>query len=391
LAPLPLEHLTVLDLTQARAGPAAVRQLADWGAQTLMIENPAGGEGVIGHREGADFQNLHRNKRSLALDLKRPEGRRIFLRLAQQADAVVENFRPDVKSRLGIDYEAVRRINPRLVYASISGFGQEGPYRDRQGLDQIVQGMGGLMSVTGEPGRGPMRAGAAISDIAAGLYCASGILTALVERERTGVGRWVQVDLLGAQIGVMDFQAARWLVNRDVPGQVGNDHPTIAPMGLFQSSDGHVNVAAGGQRMFARLCAAIGREDLCGDPQFDSGKARLRNRAAVNAEIGRAIRTRTSAEWVELLNEAGVPCGPVYSVDQTFEDPHVKTTGMAAPAVHPTKGPIALVGQPVRFAGLPFAVRSAAPRLSEHTDEVLQGLGMSEREIEGLKGEGIVA
>lgn len=389
--PLPLEQFSVLDLTQARSGPAAVRQLADWGARTLMVENPGGGSDVIGDRDGSDFQNLHRNKKSIALDLKRKEGREIFLRLARDADVVVENFRPDVKARLGIDYETLRHLNPRLVYASISGFGQEGPYRDRPGFDQIIQGMGGMMSVTGAPGQGPMRAGAAISDMAAGLYCAIGVLTALLERNVSGVGRWVQVSLLGAQIGMLDFQAARWLMDRKVPGQAGNDHPTGAPMGLFLTRDGHVNIGAAGQEMFSRLCKALDRPDLYEDQRFRSGGARVRNRDALNAEVNRTTEDWLSVDLIEALNAAGVPCGPVYSLDQTFADPHVRTMDLSARADHPTKGPVELVGQPVAFAGVPFVIRSTAPRLGEHTNETLRSLGLSVDEIGELKASKVVA
>ena len=388
--PLPLESFSVLDLTQARAGPAAVRQLADWGARTLMIEKPVR-EDVIGHRDGSDFQNLHRNKKSLALDLKQSEGREIFLSLVKGTDVVVENFRPDVKDRLGIDYESLRQINPRLVYASISGFGQEGPYRLRPGLDQIIQGMGGMMSVTGEPGHGPMRAGAAISDMAAGLYCAIGVLTALLERNVTGVGRWVQVSLLGAQIGMLDFQAARWLMDHEVPGQAGNNHPTAAGMGLFEASDGLVNIAAGGNRMFGLLCTALEAETLEADPRFQSSAGRNANREALNAGITAATKTRTCGELIERLNAVGVPCGPVYSLDQTFGDPQVRTMDIAAPGLHPTRGPIEMVGQPVAFAGDPFVVRSTAPGLGEHTDETLRSLGMDDSRIEALRSARIVA
>jgi len=386
---LPLENYRVIDLTQARSGPAAVRQLADWGARTLMVENPRNTGDVIGRREGSDFQNLHRNKKSLALDLKRPEGREIFLRLVRDADVLVENFRPQVKRALGIDFETLHAINPRLVYASISGFGQEGPYRDRPGLDQIVQGMGGLMSVTGVPGEGPMRAGAAISDMAAGLYCAIGVLTALLERQVTGVGRWVQVSLLGAQIGMLDFQAARWLLDGEVPEPVGNDHPTAAPMGLFPASDGHVNIAAAGEAMFGRFCAALA-PDLPKDPRFQSSGDRVRHRAALNAVVGEITRRRSSAELIEVLNAAGVPCGPVYAMDQVFADPQVRFSGIAAPAQHPTDGPVQLVGQPIAFEGAPFVVRSTAPRLGEHTEETLRGLDLDEGQIAALRGAGVV-
>ncbi len=249
----------VLDLTVARAGPTAVRQLADWGAEVIRIE-PAGAHDDVtgGRRHGSDFQNLHRNKRCITLDLKQPRGREIFLALARSADVVVENFRADVKHRLGIDYDSVRAVNPRIVYGSISGFGQDGPYRDRPGVDQIAQGLGGLMSVTGLPGQGPVRVGVAISDLAAGLYLACGILVALHERARSGEGQWVTTSLLEALIGMLDFQAARFLVEGEVAGQAGNHHPTLAPMGVFPTADGHINIAASSGAQFRSLLEALG-------------------------------------------------------------------------------------------------------------------------------------
>ena len=265
MSKLPLSRFTVIDLTRARSGPTAVRQLADWGADVLKIE-AAGDDGDISSRNSSDFQNLHRNKRSLTLNLKEPEGIAILKRLAERADVLVENYRPAVKHRLGIDYETLRAINPRLVYASISGFGQDGPYRERPGFDQIAQGMGGLMSITGLPGQGPVRAGVAIADLTAGVFCAMGILLALIEREESGAGQWVQSSLLAAQIAMLDFQAARWLISGEVPEQAGNNHPTSIPTGVFATADGHINIAASGGEIFARLCKALGAEQLATDP-----------------------------------------------------------------------------------------------------------------------------
>jgi formyl-CoA transferase len=276
---LPLSRFTVLDLTRVRAGPTAVRQLADWGARVIKIEAPPGpGEGLGGPRHGPDFQNLHRNKRSLTLDLKSPEGIEIFRKLARNADVVVENYRPDVKTRLGIDYEALKAVNPRLVYASISGFGQSGPYRDRPGFDQIAQGMGGLMSITGLPGQGPVRVGIPVADLTAGIFCAMGIIVALLEREVSGEGQWVESSLLAAQIAMLDFQAARWLIAREVPEQAGNDHPTSIPTGVFRTSDGHINIASAGDDIFRRLCRALNVPVLADHPDYLSGMLRSVNR-----------------------------------------------------------------------------------------------------------------
>ena len=383
---LPLSRFKVLDLTRARSGPTCVRQLADWGADTIKIEAPdPEGDGDNGGRKSSDFQNLHRNKRSMTLNLKAPAGREIFMKLVGTADVVVENYRPRVKDRLGIDYESLRAVNPRIVLGSISGFGQDGPYADRPGYDQVAQGMGGLMSVTGHPGQGPVRAGTAIADITAGLYCAMGIMAALLEREISGEGQWVDSSLLAAQIAVMDFQAARWTVDREVAPQAGNDHPLYMPTGMFETADGFINIAASGDEMFSRLCAALGTEELQGDPRFADGPARGRNRAALNEAVAAVTRTATTAEWVERLNRGGVPSGPVYSLDRTFADPQVRHIGMAAPVEHPTRGRIELVGQPVRFHRTPWRLRNASPEMGEHTCAILADLGYSEEEIDTLR------
>ena len=383
---LPLSRFKVLDLTRARSGPTCVRQLADWGADTIKIEAPdPEGDGDNGGRKSSDFQNLHRNKRSMTLNLKAPAGHEIFMKLVGTADVVVENYRPRVKDRLGIDYGSLRAVNPRIVLGSISGFGQDGPYADRPGYDQVAQGMGGLMSVTGHPGQGPVRAGTAIADITAGLYCAMGIMAALLEREISGEGQWVDSSLLAAQIAVMDFQAARWTVDREVAPQAGNDHPLYMPTGMFETADGFINIAASGDEMFSRLCAALGTEALLGDPRFADGPARGRNRAALNEAVATVTRTATTTEWVERLNRGGVPSGPVYSLDRAFADPQVRHIGMAAPVEHPTRGRIELVGQPVRFHRTPWRLRNPSPEMGQHTRAILADLGYSDEEIDTLR------
>ena len=389
---LPLSRYTVLDLTSARSGPTAVRQLADWGANVIKIEDPAawsGGSGPWDRRHGSDFQNLQRNKRSLTLNLKAPEGVAIFKRLADQADVVVENFRPRVKHRLGIDYETLKKTNPRLIYASVSGFGQEGPYRDRPGLDHVVQGMGGLMSVTGLPGQGPVRVGIAISDSSSGIYCAFGIVLALLEREHSGEGQWVNTSLLQALIAMLDFQAARWLIAHEVPPQAGNDHPTAIPTGVFRTADGHINIAASG-KLYERLCKALGAPELFTHPDFSEYRLRSKNRIALNAEIEKHTVKRTSAEWIEHLNEAGVPCGPIYTIDKMFADPQVQTLGMAQPLVHPQLGRQEVVGQGVNLSRTPAQMRRHAPDSGEHTREILEQFGYDAAAIEDLKKRGVV-
>ena len=387
-SPAALAHLRVLDLTRARAGPTCVKQLADFGADVIKLESPAGldpNADMTGPRHGADMQNLHRNKRAITLNLKATEGREIFMRLAATADIVVENFRPGVKLRLGLDYESLKRVNPRIILASISGFGQDGPYAGRPGVDQIVQGMGGLMMVTGHPGGGPMRAGAAVADMAAGLYAALGILTALIERERSGLGQWVQSNLLHAQIALLDFQAARYLVEGVVPAQSGNDHPTSMPTSAYATADGYINIGAAGEAMWRRLCHAIGREDLVQRPEFASDAARARNRGALNEELNRALAARTTADWVDALNEAGVPCGPILAMDQVFADAQVRHLGIAAPVKHPRLGEIRLVAQAATLARTPATLAAPAPEYGEHTEEVLRELGYGAAQVEALR------
>jgi crotonobetainyl-CoA:carnitine CoA-transferase CaiB-like acyl-CoA transferase len=383
-----LAHLTVLDLTQVRAGPTAVRQLADWGANVIKIEPPSrlvAGEPPGGPRDGPDFQNLHRNKRSLSLDLKSSEGLAAFRRMVEKADVVVENFRPDVKARLGIDYPKLREINPRVVYASISGFGQSGPYRDRPGFDQIAQGIGGLMSVTGLPGQGPLRVGVPIADLAAGLFCAIGILTALLEREKSGAGQCIETSLLEAQIFMLDFQAARWLNSGEVPRQAGNNHPTSIPTGVFKTSDGYINIATTGQIMWERLARAIGASALLQRPEYETAGTRLKNRDALNAAIEQHTSARPSSHWIERLNEAGVPCGPIYAIDEVFADPQVQHLGIVRTVENKDGVKLRLVGQPVSLSRTPNAIVAPPPGRGQHTDEVLKEFGFSESEIEALR------
>src|SRR6202163_4558019 len=340
-----LARFKVLDLTRVRAGPTAARQLADWGADVIKIELPRGLDesDMGGPRHGPDFQNLHRNKRSLTLNLKEADGIAIFKRMVETADVVIENYRPDVKFRLGIDYESIRAINKRIVYGSISGFGEDGPYRERPGFDQIAQGMGGLMSITGLPGQGPVRVGIPVADLGAGIFCAMGILIALLEREVSGEGQWVQSSLLQAQISLLDFQAARWLIRKEVPGQAGNDHPTSIPTGVFPTSDGHLNIAAAGQHIYRRLCEALNAPQLLGDPDYATDALRSKNRVGLNKAIADITRHKSSAEWIGILNGAGVPCGPIYRMDEVFADPQVRHLGMAAKVHSPKLGDIEVV------------------------------------------------
>jgi crotonobetainyl-CoA:carnitine CoA-transferase CaiB-like acyl-CoA transferase len=382
-----LERFTVLDLTQVRSGPTCVRQLADWGANVIKIEQPpelVTGEPPGGPREGPDFQNLHRNKRSMTLNLKSKQGLAAFLRMVRKADVVVENFRPDVKKRLGIDYKSLSKVNPKIILGSISGFGQDGPYAGRPGFDQIAQGMGGLMSITGLPGQGPVRVGIPIADLCAGLFCALGILVALLEREKSKKGQHITTSLLQAQIFMLDFQAARWLVKGEVPKQAGNNHPTSIPTGVFKTSDGHINIASTGQKIWERFCHALGDPDLITRPEYATAAARSKNRDALNAEIDAHTVKRTSADWVERLNEAGVPSGPIYSIDQMFGDPQVEHLKMAQPVKKKGKA-MNLVGQAVSLSRTPSKLVTWPPELGEHTDQVLKEFGFRAGEIAALR------
>jgi crotonobetainyl-CoA:carnitine CoA-transferase CaiB-like acyl-CoA transferase len=389
---LPLAKFHVLDLTRARAGPTCVRQLVDWGADAIKIEMPGGrtGDGMGGNRHGFDFQNLHRNKRSMTLNLRDPEAVKIFKRLAQDADIIVENYRPDVKKRLGIDYESVHAINPRLIYGSISGFGQSGPYRDRPGVDQIAQGMGGLMSITGIPGQGPVRVGIPIADLCSGIFLAQGILVALIERETTGQGKWVHTSLLEAMLSMLDFQASRWLMSGEVPPQAGNNHPTGIPTGVFETKDGHINIAASGEDLYARFCRAIERPDLLTDERFATSKARSKNRDTLMDVLMPVTRKKSSAEWIELLNDAGVPCGPIYAINESFADPQVQHLKMAQPVHSAALGDLTILGHPVSWGETRNPIRSAAPELGQDNEDILTSIGYTKDQIGDLAQRGVI-
>jgi formyl-CoA transferase len=391
-----LSGYNVIDVTAARAGPTAVRQLADWGANVIKVEAPASIDqnraSLTGSRHGYDFQNLHRNKRALTLNLKTEEGKAVFFDLVKQADVVVENFRSEVKYRLGIDYESVRKVNPKIVYGSISGFGQTGPYGKRPGVDQIAQGLGGLMSITGLPGQGPVRVGIPICDLTAGIFLAQGILMGLLDRQKTGEGQWVHTSLLESVIQMLDFQGARWLIKGEVAPQAGNNHPTGTPTGVFPTADGHINIAAAGTNLFDRMCEAMGADDLGSDERFRTGEERTDHREELNERMSVYTRTKSSDEWIEIMNDAGVPCGPIYPIDQMFANEQVQHLGIAKSVQHAELGELKVVGQAVNLTTTPQpdTLRRATPDLGEHTDEILAELGYDAEKIAALHKNDIV-
>ncbi len=386
-----LAHIRVIDMTQVRAGPTAARQLADWGADVIQVQMPEHmrGDDTLGGQDGSDYQYTHRNKRSVTLDLKHPEGIATLRRLVDTADVLIENFRPDVKTRLAIDYETLSKTNPRLVYASISGFGQTGPYAGRPGFDQIAQGMGGLMSVTGNPGEGPMRVGIAIADLCSGIFAAHGITVALLERERSGRGQWLHTSLLEAMVYMMDFQTARWTIDGEIPGQAGNFHPTSIPTGVYRTRDGHINIAVFGSKIWERFCEALGAPEWINDARFRDKPSRSVNRDALNAAIEERLAAHDSAHWIELFNELGVACGRINDMRQVFEEPQVQHLNMVKTAVSARLGEQRMVGQPVTLERTPSRIARAAPRRGEHTEEVLAEIGLDAAEIARLRSDGV--
>lgn len=389
-----LKGLKVVDLSRVRAGPTCVRVLADFGADVIRVDPPPGIDPndnmFVDNRSDGDYQNLNRNKRSLTLNLKEAKGREILYRLIKESDVVVENWRPKVKYRLGVDYEALRALNPRVILASISGFGQDGPYEERPGFDQILQGMGGLMSVTGIPGTGPVRAGIAVADSSAGLFSALGIITALLEREKSGQGQWVQTSLLHSMIAMMDFQVARYLNDGIVPVQNGNDHPMASPMGVFPASDGLLNLGVSGSGNWRRFCHALEKEEWLTDPRFEEQSGRIANREVLAKEISQVTSQMPVAHWVELINSAGVPAGAVYSVPQMFEDPQVKSQKIVDQVNDPNGNPVNFISQPMRLQRTPAQVHSIAPDCGEHTEEILKELNISSDEIRAMQAARIV-
>jgi formyl-CoA transferase len=381
----------VIDLTQVRAGPTACRQLADWGADVIQVQMPdhMRGDDTLGGQDGSDYQYTHRNKRSITLNLKEPEGIAILKRLIASADVVVENFRPDVKSRLGIDYDTLSKDHPGLVYASISGFGQSGPLAQRPGFDQIAQGMSGLMSVTGKAGDGPMRVGIPIADLCAGVFAAQGVLVALLERDASGKGQWLHTSLLESMIYMMDFQNSRWLIDGDIPSQAGNYHPTSIPTGVYKAKDGYMNIAVFGSKIWERFCDILGAPEWVTDERYKDKQGRSINRDSINAEINRRLAAQDCAYWVERFNEGGVACGLINDVKGVFEEPQVQHLGIVKDVISIHHGPQKMVGQPVQLQRTPSTIVRSAPKRGEHSEEILKELGLEASELASLKSKGV--
>ena len=386
-----LARFRVIDLTQVRAGPTACRQLADWGADVIQVQMPdhMRGDDTLGGQDGSDYQYTHRNKRSITLNLKEPEGIAMLKKLIASADVVVENFRPDVKYRLGIDYETLSKEHPGLVYASISGFGQTGPLAQRPGFDQIAQGMSGLMSVTGLPGEGPMRVGIPIADLCAGIFAAQGILVALLERDASGKGQWLHTSLLESMVYMMDFQTSRWLIEGDIPKQAGNYHPTSIPTGVYKAKDGYMNIAVFGSKIWERFCDILGAPEWVTDERYKDKQGRSINRDSINAEINRRLAAQDCAYWVERFNAGGVACGLINDVKGVFDEPQVQHLGIVKEVVSKHHGPQRLVGQPVQLERTPSTITRAAPKRGEHSEEILKEIGMSSEELAILKSKGV--
>ena len=386
-----LSRFRVVDLTQVRAGPTAARQLADWGADVIQVQMPEHmrGDDTLGGQEGSDYQYTHRNKRSITLNLKEPEGIAVLKKLVETADVLLENFRPDVKTRLGIDYEVLSKINPRLVYASISGFGQTGPYATRPGFDQIAQGMGGLMSVTGLPDHGPLRVGIPIADLCGGIFAAYGVTVALLEREQSGKGQWLHTSLLEAMIYMMDFQTSRWTIDGEIPGQAGNFHPTSIPTGVYKTSDGHINIAVFGGKIWERFAEAMGAPEWITDERSKTKTNRSVHRAWLNAEIEKRLMRNTSDYWIATLNEAGVACGRINNLKEVFEEPQVQHLGILKKVTSKHLGEQTLMGQPVTLTRTPSTIARAAPKRGEHSEEILSEIGYDRDAISRMKAAGV--
>ncbi len=391
-----LDGIRIIDFSKALAGPYCTMLLADMGAEVIKVEMPGSGDDSRGwgppfiEGEAAYFLSVNRNKKSITLNLKDPKAKEIALKIIEKADIVLESNRPGVMTKLGLDYETVKKINPGIIYCSISGFGQTGPYSKRPGFDQVIQGYGGIMGLTGEKGGGPLKVGIAVTDIATGMFAATGILTALYHRERTGQGQHVDASMLDGQVSWLTYQAGRYLASGNVPQRIGSAHPLIVPYQDFEASDGFINIAAGNDNLWKKFCAVTDLSDIADDPKFATNPKRVENRDEVVEIVSKKINTKTMQEWLDILNDAGVPCGPIYTVDQIFNDPQVLAREMLVEVDHPKCGKIQVTGSPIKLSETPAEITTHPPMLGEHNSSILQEFGFSEEDITKLKEDKVI-
>lgn len=392
--PQPLSGIKIIDVTSVMAGPYCTMLLGDLGADVIKIEPPTGDmmrrspPFVAG--ESTYYIYANRNKRGMVLNLQKKEGRRILFKLVKEADVFVENYKPRTKVDLKIDYAALKEINPRIIYCSISAFGQTGPWSDRPGFDQVAQGMSGLMSVTGFPGADPTRAGVAVGDSAAGLFATIGILAALNERYQSGVGQYIETSLLESLIALLGFQAAKYFGTGERPNPQGNDHASFAPYGTYKTKDGHINIAAGTEKMWLILCRLLKLEKLIEDPRFNSMAQRVKYKDQLTEILESRLRQESTAHWVEILNDNGIASGPIYGIDEVFQDEHVLQRQMLMEVEHPLAEKIKLIGFPIKMDRTPCRVNHPPPLFGQHTNEILKELNYSDEEVASLKKDNII-
>jgi crotonobetainyl-CoA:carnitine CoA-transferase CaiB-like acyl-CoA transferase len=400
----PLSHVRVLDLSRVLAGPWAGQNMADLGAEVIKVERPKAGDDSrafgppwVKDGEGRDtkdsayFTSANRGKKSITLNIAVPRGQAVVRDLAARSDVLIENYKHGDLARYGLAYEDLRKVNPKLVYCSLTGFGQSGPYRERPGYDFMIQGMGGMMSVTGEPDGAPQRAGVPVADIITGMYASIAICAALAHRAETGTGQHLDLALLDSQIALLAYQNTNYFATGKPPRRIGNLHPNIVPYQPFRTSDGDVIIACGNDNLYRKFCAAAGCAGLADDPRFATNGKRVENRAELTRLLAEVFRKRSTREWVELLEAAGVPNGPINDIEQVFEEPQVKARGVRIELPHAAGAMLPMVASPMRFSGTPLEYRQAPPLLGEHTEEVLRGLlGKSEAEIAALRAEQVI-
>ncbi|MDP9471531.1 MAG: CoA transferase [Chloroflexota bacterium] len=391
-----LDGIRVLDLSRILSGPYCTMVLSDFGAEVIKVERPGAGDDTrhwgppFVSGESAYYLSINRNKKSITIDLGTEEGREIIYALARVSDVVIENFRPGTADRIGVGYERMRRENPQIVYCSISGFGQVGPYRDRPGYDALAQAMSGMMSITGEPGGPPTKHGMSIADIGAGMWAAFAIVTGLLVRERSGEGQYIDVSLLDTQLAWLTYAAGNFFATGHDAPRYGSAHPSIVPYQPFETADGHIMLAVGNDRLWHQFCQAVARPELTEQPGFATSAERVLNRETVVATVAEIMKARTTGEWMRLLEEKGIPSGPINTIKQALNDPHARARDMVVTLEHPTAGPVTMIGVPAKLSATPGEAQSAPPLLGQHTDEILESLGYDEQSIAALRARNVI-